>query len=135
MPEDANASNAKTVGFSVSAVEITGLDTATSRVAVLMKDASATMGKFQIAGTSGTNASKILEYKVLNSMGVDLTNGKDYPNGYAFAAFSTAGQAVEGSLSLDQNQLLSDPVVGNWAGNYLGQINFYTTIAKISDFN
>lgn len=135
MPENADSATAKTVGFTVSAVEIKGLDTNTSRVAVLMKDADAAMGTFQIRGINTTNATKVLNYNVLNSQGTDLTTGKSYPNGYAFAAFSEAGQAVNGTLSLDQKQLLDDPVVANWAGNYLGSINFYTAIAEISSFN
>lgn len=135
MPENADSATAKTVGFTVSAVEIKGLDTNTSRVAVLMKDADAAMGTFQIRGINTTNATKVLNYNVLNSQGTDLTTGKSYANGYAFAAFSAAGQAVNGTLSLDQKQLLDDPVVANWAGNYLGSINFYTAIAEISSFN
>lgn len=135
MPEDDTEAHAKKVGFEVSAVQITGLDTTTSRVAVLMKDAEAEAGEFQITGTSGTNAGKILKYSVLNSAGVDITSGTAYPNGYAFAAFSATNQKVTGSLSLEQNQLLSDTEIENWAGDYLGTINFYTAIADISSFN
>jgi len=135
MPEDDSEAHPKTVGFTVSAVEIKGLDESTSRVAVLLKDAVAAEGKFQIAGVSGTNNNKILEYSVLNSGGVDLTTSKPYANGYAFAAFSKAGQAVNGSLKLEQNQLLTDKVIENWAGDYLGTINFYTAIAEIGSYN
>lgn len=135
MPEDDSTAHPKTVGFEVSAVEITGLDTTTSRVAVLLKDAVAEVGTFQITGVSGTNNDKVLTYSVLNSAGVDLTNGTQYANGYAMAAFSVAGQSVTGSLSLEQNQLLADTEIANWAGDYLGTINFYTTIASLGDYN
>lgn len=135
MPEDDTVVHPKTVGFEVSAVEINNLNVATSRVAILLKDAVAEVGKFQITGVSGTNNNKVLSYAVLNSAGVDVTNGTAYPNGYAFAAFSQAGQAVNGSLSLEQNQLLTDKEIANWAGDYLGTINFYTAIADISSYN
>lgn len=134
MPSDDSAAHPKQVGFEVSAVEINGLDASTSRVAVLMKDASTGSSVFQIVGSSGTNNSKILQYQVLSSAGVDITSGTAYPNGYLFAAFSTAGQAISGTLSLDQNQLLADKDLTNWAGNYLGTINFYTAIASLSDY-
>lgn len=135
MPEDDATAHPKTVGFEVSAVEVNGLDTATSRIAVLMADASAEAGTFQIVGVSGTNNDKILKYSVLNSAGVDITSGNRYENGYAITAFSAAGQKVTGSLSLEQNQLLSDTAIENWAGDYLGTINFYTTIADLASYN
>ena len=134
MPSDDSVAHPKQVGFEVSAVEINGLDTATSRVAVLMKDATTGTEVFQIMGASGTNNSKVLTYNVLSSAGVDITNGTTYTNGYLFAAFSTAGQSISGNLSLEQNQLLADPVIANWAGDYLGTINFYTAIASIGDY-
>ena len=134
MPEDDSVAHPKTVGFEVSAVEISGLDTATSRIAVLLKDAAA-KGTFQITGVRGTNNEKVLTYSVLNSAGIDITTGTEYANGYAMAAFSAAGQTVAGSLSLEQNQLLADKEVANWAGDYLGTINFYTTIANLADYN
>lgn len=135
MPESDTESHAKTVDFEVSAVEINGLDKSTSRVVVLMSDAAAELGKFQITGVSGTNNDKVLEYSVLNSAGIDLTSGKAYDNGYAFAAFYAAGQSISGKLSLEQNQLLEDTEIANWAGDYLGTINFYTTIASIGSYN
>lgn len=135
MPKTDTEPHPSKVGFEVSAVEITNLNVATSRIAVLLKDAVAEVGTFQITGVSGTNNNKVLKYSVLNSAGVDLTNGTEYPNGYAFAAFSQAGQTVTGSLSLEQNQLLTDKVIANWAGDYLGTLNFYTAIADISSYN
>ena len=134
MPADDSVAHPKKVGFEVSAVEIIGLDTATQRVAVLMHDANTTDATFLIRGASGTNNEKSLTYNVLSSAGVDVTTGTAYTNGYLFAAFSQAGQAVQGSLSLEQNQLLSDTEIANWAGDYLGTINFYTAIANIKDY-
>lgn len=134
MPADDTVAHPKKVDFTVSAVEINNLDTTTSRVAVLMKDASTGTKTFQITGASGTNNSKILTYNVLSSAGVDITSGTNYTNGYLFAAFSAAGQSINGSLSLEQNQLLKDNKLENWAGDYLGTINFYTAIASISDY-
>lgn len=134
MPADDTTAHQKKVDFTVSAVEINNLDTTTSRVAVLMKDATTGDKTFQIAGSSGTNNDKILAYNVLSSAGVDITTGTNYENGYLFAAFSAAGQKINGTLSLEQNQLLTDEDVANWAGDYFGTINFYTAIASISDY-
>lgn len=135
MPSDDSVAHPKQVGFEVSAVEINGLDTTTSRVAVLMRDAATEGGVFQIMGASGTNNNKVLDYNVLSSAGVDITSGTEYTNGYLFAAFSAAGQAISGTLSLEQNQLLADKDLTNWAGDYLGTINFYTAIASLADFS
>lgn len=134
MPSDDSVGHPKKVGFNVSAVEINNLDTTTSRVAVLMKDAVTGDKTFQIAGSSGTNNDKVLAYNVLSSAGIDITNGTNYQNGYLFAAFSAAGQNIGGTLSLEQNQLLADEQVANWAGDYFGTINFYTAIASITDY-
>lgn len=134
MPESDEEAHMKTVGFEVSAVEINGIDTQSQRVAVLMRDSAAQQGIFKISGTSGTNMDKVLTYSVLNSQGVDITSGREYANGYAFAAFSVAGQTVNGTLNLEQNQLLTDTEIANWAGDYLGNINFYTAIADLSDY-
>ena len=133
MPEDNSAAHPKQVEFDVSAVQIEGLNTATSRVAVLMKDA-ANSATFQIKGVSDTNTDKVLTYNVLTFAGADITTGTSYPNGYLFAAFSATGQTISGTLSLEQNQLLEDPNLKNWAGDYMGTINFYTTIGDISDY-
>lgn len=135
MPSDTSEPHVKTVGFQVSAVEIDGLDTTTSRIAVLMKNAVATTDTFQIQGNSETNNDKILRYTVLNAAGNDITTGVKYTNGYAFAAFSAIGQSVNGTLSLEQNQLCEDTNLANWVGDYLGTINFYTAIASIADYN
>ena len=135
MPEDDSVAHAKTVDFEVSAVEVTGLDVTSQRVAVLLKDSATSDGTFQIAQISGSTVvenGKALTYSVLNTVGVDVATGTLYPNGYGFAAFSAAGQAVGGKLSLDQNQLLSDPEIANWAGDYAGTINFYTTIVNLA---
>lgn len=135
MPENNYEAHLKKVGFEVSAVEINNLDTTTSRVAVLMRDSSAAKGVFQIQGISKANTSKLLTYSVFTSSGSDITSGNEYANGYLLTAFSEAGQSTNGTLSLDQNQLLSDIKIENWAGDYLGTINFYTTIANIGYFN
>ena len=99
-----------------------------------MKSDATDSAMFQIRGASGTNDGKVLSYQVLSSAGLDITSGNKYANGYLFAAFSSAGQTISGILSLEQNQLLDDTNVNNWAGDYLGTINFYTAIASISDY-
>ena len=135
MPENGEEAHPKTVGFEVSAVEINNLDTTTSRIAVLMRDSAAGTGSFQIQGVSETNTSKLLEYTVFTASGSDITTGNEYVNGYLLTAFSEAGQTTTGTLSLEQNQLLSDMEIANWAGDYLGTINFYTTIADLGYYN
>lgn len=135
MPENNEEAHPKTVTFEVSAVEINNLDTTTSRIAVLMRDSAAEAGSFKIQGVSETNASKLLEYTVFTAAGSDITTGNEYTNGYLLTAFSEAGQSTTGTLSLEQNQLLSDMKIANWAGNYLGTINFYTTIANLGYYN
>jgi len=138
MPEAADSEGTslheRRVGFEVSAVEIHGLNESTQRVAVLMCDAGTGTNVFQINGMSNNNTGKSLEYKVLTATGNDVTSGTRYPNGYLFAAFNATGQKVDGMLSLDQDQLLKDKVIKNWAGDYFGKINFYTAIANVADY-
>lgn len=138
MPTEAGAENRlKNVGFTVEAKKIEGLNTTTSRVAVLVQD-SETEGlyKFSIRGISDTNKGKTLDYQILNSQGKDLTNNSTaYQNGYVLAGFGQEGESVKASLSLDQDQLLADPYIANWAGLYQGKLNFYTAIGSIKDFS
>lgn len=140
MPADAATSHEKPVEFKVEAVEIEGLNTNTSRVAVLMKDGTegnTDSEKFILKGISDTNNGKTLTYDVLgaDTNKTNITTGTKYSNGYLFTAFSKAGQSATGTLSLEQNQLRDDPILANWAGNYQGIINFYTAIASVGDFN
>lgn len=135
MPESDSEAHVKEVGFTVTVVELTGLP-ARNGLAVLMKDASAEMGTFQLSGVSAANSDKVLEYSVYNSNDADITeDATDYANGYLLAVFTEAGQSEEGTLSLEQNQLLSDPLIENWVGDYMGTINFYTTIGSLTGSN
>lgn len=138
MPAD-EESHQKQVEFTVSAVQIEGLDTKTNRVAVLMKDAASTEENpdvFQITGTGEKNSKKTLKYNVLGADAnkTDITGGTRYSNGYLFTAFSKADQSATGTLVLDQKQLRDDPILANWAGTYQGTINFYTAVAALGDF-
>ena len=138
IPEDTSVAHPKKVDFEVSAIEINGLDVTLQRVAVLLKDSETGTETFKITQISGSNVMeerKELEYKVLNAAGVDVTSGTMYPNGFGYAAFSAAGQSVNGMLSLEQNQILDkdpNPKIENWAGDYAGTINFYTTIVNLT---
>ena len=138
MPEDDTTAHNKTVGFTVAAVEVNGLDATNQRIAVLMKDSVTGDKTFQIKQISGTGVAdettdlKVLNYLVYTATGTNVASGDMYTNGMGFAAFHAAGQSVDGTLSLDQNQLLSDTNIANWAGDYAGTINFYTKIVSLT---
>lgn len=133
-PENNTDEHPATRNFTVEAVQITGLDPATERVVVLLKDAEKT-GGFQITGQNASNSGKTLNYTVCNSAGTDITTGgRPYDNGYLFVAFHEAGQVVTGQMKLDQNQLFGQNLE-EWAGNYKGTINFFSRVASLSDIS
>lgn len=131
-PTDNKTAHMKEVGYTVGAVQIDGLDTTTSRVAVLMKDSAGGKG-FQITGQDTANAGKTLAYSVLGRGGADLSGGQIFANGYLLAAFEKKDQSVSGSLQLDQNQLYGKDL-SSWAGNYQGTIRFFSRIASIGEY-
>lgn len=130
-PRDNTTEHPATRNYTVEAVQINGLDTTTSRVAVLLKD-PARSGGFQITGQSTANSGKILEYSIHNQTGANITEGKQFTNGYLLVAFESAGQSVSGQLKLDQNQLYGKEL-DDWAGSYMGTINFYSRVASLED--
>ncbi|MEZ3434646.1 MAG: hypothetical protein K1W34_08510 [Lachnospiraceae bacterium] len=132
-PENNTQAHPAVRSFNVEAVQITGLDAATQRVVVLLKDGS-NAGGFQLTGQSASNSGKVLNYTVCNETGTDITGGRPYDNGYLLAAFSAGGQNVAGQLKLEQNQLYGENLE-QWAGNYKGTINFFTRVASLADIN
>lgn len=130
-PPDNTTPHIKEVSYTVGAVQIEGLDTKTSRVAVLLKDSTAGTG-FQITGSDASNSGKTLSYSVLGAGDAAISEGKIFPNGYLLTAFQKANDTVSGTLKLDQNQLYGKDM-NAWAGNYQGTINFYSKIATIKD--
>lgn len=134
-PTDNTSPHMAEVGYTVGAIQIEGMDTKTSRVAVLMKDSTAGR-KFQITGQDTANAGKTLSYSVMEgeNAATDISAGTWFTNGYLLAAFGKENESIAGSLQLDQNQLYGVNM-SSWAGKYQGTINFFSKIASIDEFN
>lgn len=107
------------------------------RVAVFVKDAAASESSkdFRIIGQDSTNKGKELIYTITNEASqANLLTGTEYPNGYLVGAFQNTGDTVNLTLALDQNQLYGE-YLSNWAGNYKGTLNFYSSVESVGSLN
>lgn len=132
-PETSNP-DVKTKQLSVTLVEVSGLDEATQRVAVLAQDSTFGTEQFSLVGQEANNSDKNLDYTV-STTGGNITSGKPYVNGYLITAFreEDLNNPVQLTLSLDQSQLYDAPL-SEWAGSYSGTIRFYSKVADIYDY-
>jgi len=133
---ESNAASPVERTAAISASEINGLNTGTSRVAVLLKD-SAADGGFKLIGQDSANSGKELEYSIYTVAGnteTNVTSQNKYPNGYLIVLFQETGNKIDLKLKLDQNQLYGQELSG-WVGNYKGTLNFYSTVGSIGSFN
>lgn len=133
---DSNESAPVVQTGTVTAEVIEGLQQG-SRVAVLVKDAADTEENpsFRIVGQNVANSGKELTYSITDSTtSADVLSGTRYSNGYLVGLFQNAEESVELKLTLNQNQLFNK-YLAEWAGNYKGTLNFYSTVASAGSFN
>ena len=135
-PADDTADDFKTVDYTVTATKIEGLDAATQKVSVYVKDENATVdGDQDFFIANKTDSSKKLSYDIfdtttITSTTVPVNNTMTKPVGFYLHGFITEGEAVEGSLRINQIQLcgyaLSDIV-----GDYSGHMVFFSTVETV----
>lgn len=130
-PKDNSTEHLAKRNYTVEAVQITGLDTTNSRVAVVLRDPDSSTGGFKITGQSASNSGKALNYSIYNN-GTDITVGNMFQNGYLLTTFDKAGESVTGELRLEQNQLYGVSLE-EWAGSYKGTISFYSRVASLDE--
>ncbi len=136
-PADDTADDFKTVDYTVTATKIEGLDAATQKVSVYVKDENATVDgdqNFFIANKA--DSSKKFSYDIFDTKTITATTEPVNNNtmtksvGFYLHGFTTEGEAVEGSLRINQIQLcgyaLSDIV-----GDYSGHIVFFSTVETV----
>lgn len=126
-----------TATVTVKLAEVSGLDESTQRVAVFVQDSVSGTKEFRLTGQDTANAGKELTYSIrLGEAELNATNGSIYPNGFLVGAFKSAGNIVDLTLALDQQQL-NDPdyTLDQWAGNYKGTLSFYSKVASVNDYN
>jgi len=129
-PGDNKTPHINSQSFTVALTEVSNLTQ--GQIAVLMKDA--TNADFTLTGQGTANKDKTLTYQVLDASGADIQKGSLYPNGYLLATLKTAGSSVNGSLSLDQNQLYMQNLK-EWSGPFKGTINFFSKVVTVNDVN
>ncbi len=133
-----SAENPISVSFFVKAEKIENLSGG-SVVAVLMQDRAYTPSAkgFSIKGQDTENTGKELAYTVNvtadDGNEVDITTRQHFDNGYPLYGFSEPGQMKFCTAILDQSRLYGK-TLDEWAGNYKGNIRFYTTIAAPKDY-
>lgn len=126
--------------YDVTAVEIKGLakdqqNNFTQQVSVYVKDENATTmnSNFYIANTDSAKDYK-LQYHVFDTTNITETTPPlssvtmSSEKGYFLKGFTEEGQAVNGTLVLNQNQLFGKDLEA-MSGDYNGHMVFYSEIA------
>lgn len=136
-PEDQEEAHICQKQMTIKAEYVDGLQEGT-RVAVLVKDSAETEDStdFKIVGQDLTNSGQKLVYTIENAAvpGTLINQGTRYPNGYLVSTFKEVGDSTTLDLKLDQNQLYGK-YLPQWAGNYKGTLNFYSTVVDINSIN
>lgn len=132
--ENMQAAYDKDITGQVTLTQVAGMDNGKQRIAVLVKDAENGTEGFKINGTSGAARSnnKSLNYKIMAGE-QELDNTTVYPNGFLVGAFQQAGDTVNLTFKLDQNQMTGE--LDQWEGNYQGTLTFYSKVAGLNDYN
>ena len=132
-PSDVSEDHNATESLEVAVTKLTGMDTTTQRLVVLLKDTTYGTTGFYLDGQDSANSGKSLAYTVSNSYGSDVASGTAYANGYLLVAFSEVEQSETYTLTLNQNQLYGQDL-DEYAGAYQGTLRFYSKIASMSDY-
>ena len=126
----------KLVDFTVELTKVSGLDQDTQHIAVSVRDKKASVNGNQEFWISNKNDdSKSFSYNVYDKPSDQVTDATVEINrgnmtsvaGYPFATFTTVGESVDGSLRLDQSQLLGYDL-SDIVGDYSGYMVFYSTV-------
>ena len=122
--------------YTVTADKITGLE-ADQQVSVYVRDQNATVDgdhEFWIANKS--DSSKKFKYDVFDVRQIDANtdsinqNNMSSAAGYFLEGFTEAGQAVDGTLRLNQLQLYGQNIA-DLVGEYSGYMVFFSTIESV----
>ena len=122
--------------YTVTADKITGLET-DQQVSVYVRDQNATVDgdhEFWIANKS--DSSKKFKYDVFDVRQIDANtdsinqNNMSSAAGYFLEGFTEAGQAVDGTLRLNQLQLYGQNIA-DLVGEYSGYMVFFSTIESV----
>ncbi len=135
-PESDETAHNKDIGFTVTATEINNLPE-NNFVKVSVKDSQTTSDdeRFRLNQVSG---STVLYYDVYDVNPVEentsspINNATMGVNGFSLVSFSGTGQALNGTLRLDQNQLYGLDL-DTIAGEYSGTMSFYSEIVGLSN--
>ncbi len=133
IPENTDTDHNKDKPFTVEAIEINNLDE-NKRVNVYVKGSTSSSGNeaFTLDQIGG---SVQLTYDVYTTTDITdvtsaLNTGVYGANGFFYVGFEEAGQKVEGTLRINQNQLKEKKDGGaNVVGEYKGYMTFHSEIA------
>lgn len=133
-PADTTTNHYKDVAYTVTATEINNLDADAQQVSVYVRDQGADANgdqEFYIANK--TDATKKFSYDVYDKTDLGTNpisvNSKTMTGtvGYFLVGFLAAGEEVNGTLRLDQNQLFGYNIT-DIVGDYSGYMVFYSAI-------
>ncbi|MBR5381752.1 MAG: hypothetical protein IK136_03930 [Oscillospiraceae bacterium] len=126
-PADSSADDYKDVAFTVTASEISGLDSEEQQISVYVKDQNATVEDPAFYLTNKSDSTKSFTYDMYNEEQQINDGGMTRAIGYFLTAFTTEGESIEGTLRLNQNQLCGYDLL-DIVGDYSGYMVFYSTI-------
>ena len=128
-----NVDDYKDAAYTVKATKIDGLDPTTQQVSVYVRDQNATASSnqdFKITNKSDSSVSFIYEvYRSESINPANLISGNGYVGtvGYFLYGFTEQGQALTGTLRLNQAQLYGRNIT-DLIGEYSGYMVFYSAV-------
>ena len=128
-----NVDDYKDVTYTVTATKIEGLDPATQQVSVYGRDQNATPKSNQdFIITNKSDSTVSFKYEVYKSETItpaNLINGNGYVGtvGYFLYGFTEQGDALTGTLRLNQAQLYGRNIT-DLVGEYSGYMVFYSAV-------
>ncbi len=134
-PENTDKDSFKDVPYSVSLTEVNNLDVATQKIAVYVRDQNASVGNSDFKITNKADSTKSFTYDIYDVLPENITATKQSINansmtqaaGYKLCDFTTQGDAVDGTLRLNQTQLCGYDIA-DIVGDYSGYMVFLSTI-------
>ena len=134
-PENANSDSYKDVTYDVTLTEVNNFDSNAQKIAVYVRDQNATVGNGEFKITNKADSTKNFTYDIYDVLPANINettqsinaNTMSQAAGYKLCDFTTQGDAVDGTLRLNQTQLCGYDIA-DIVGEYNGYMVFQSLI-------
>ena len=134
-PANANENSYKDVTYNVTLTEVNNLDAATQKIAVYVRDKTSSVGNGEFKITNKADSTKNFTYDIYDVIPANISettqsinaNNMTKAAGYKLCDFTAPGDAVDGTLRLNQTQLCGYDIA-DIVGDYSGYMVFLSTI-------